>query len=162
MLKYVGPLIVVDEIAPSRHFYEELLGQRVKYDFGEDVAFEGDFSIHHQSHFQTLLGEATRYPIVKKAHNAELYFETDALEPLYQRLKQAQVEFIHAVQEQPWGQRAMRLYDPDGHLLEIGETMEATVQRFYEQGWSVDQITQKTSMPRGFVEQAIQQPGRAS
>jgi len=49
----------------------------------------------------------------------------------------------------------MRLYDPDGHLLEIGETMEAVVWRLHQQGWSSARIREKTAMPAEFVEQAL-------
>ena len=157
MLKFVSPLIVVEDMARSRQFYEQLLEQKVKFDFGVDVAFEGDFTIHLKSHFQSLLGDATRYPITPKAHNGELYFDTDEIELIYQRLQAAGVEFIEGIQEQPWGQRAMRLYDPDGHILEIGEPMEITVQRFYRKGWSIDRIAEKTGMPPEFIEGAIKE-----
>jgi uncharacterized protein involved in outer membrane biogenesis len=60
---HVGLLIIVDEIAPSRHFYEQLLGQKVKFDFGPNVAFEGDFAIHLKPHLQALLGDVTQYPV---------------------------------------------------------------------------------------------------
>jgi catechol 2,3-dioxygenase-like lactoylglutathione lyase family enzyme len=156
MMKYIGPLIVVDEIAPSRYFYEHLLGQKVKFDFGVNVAFEKDFSIHLKSHYQALLGEVTQYPVTKQAHNGELVFETDEIEAVYQILKQAAVKFIHAIQEQPWGQRVIRLYDPDGYVLEIGETMESTVWRLYKQGLSIERVCEITGMPREFVEQAVQ------
>ncbi len=151
MLKFVSPLIVVEDMARSRQFYEQLLGQKVKFDFGVDVCFEGDFTIHLKSHFQSLLGDATKYPIMAKAHNGELYFDSDNIESMYQRLQAAGVEFIEAIQEQPWGQRAMRLYDPDGHIIEIGEPMEAAVRRLYGQGWSIDRIAAKTGMPREFI-----------
>ncbi len=155
MLKFVSPLIVVEDMARSRQFYEQLLEQKVKFDFGVDVAFEGDFTIHLKSHFQSLLGDAAKYPITSKAHNGELYFDSDDIELVYQRLQAAGVEFIEAIQEQPWGQRAMRLYDPDGHILEIGEPMEATIRRFYGQGWSIERIAAKTGMPHGFIVGAI-------
>jgi uncharacterized glyoxalase superfamily protein PhnB len=155
MLKFVSPLIVVEDMARSRQFYEQLLEQKVKFDFGVDVAFEGDFTLHLKSHFQSLLGDASKYPITSKAHNGELYFDSDEIESTYQRLQAAGVEFIEAIQEQPWGQRAMRLYDPDGHILEIGEPMETTVQRFHRQGWSIERITEKTGMPREFIERAV-------
>ncbi len=90
-----------------------------------------------------------------RSHDGELYFETDEVEAVEQRLKAAGMEFIHPVCEQPWGQRVMRLYDPDGHVVEIGETMEAVVLRFYSQGFSVDSICQKTGMPGQFVEGTI-------
>ncbi len=157
MLKFVSPLIVVEDMARSRQFYEQLLCQKVKFDFGVDVAFEGDFTIHLKSHFQSLLGDAAKYPITAKAHNGELYFEVDDIESLYQRLQAVGVEFIEGIQEQPWGQRAMRLYDPDGHIIEIGEPMDITVRRFHQQGWSIEHIAEKTGMPHEFIEGAIEE-----
>ncbi len=165
MLKFVSSLIVVDELAASRYFYEHLLGQKVKFDFGENVTFEGDFAIHLKAHFQSLLGDATRYPVTNKAHNGELYFETDEMDLIAERLRAANVEFIHAIQEQPWGQRVLRLYDPDGHVVEVGERLEAMAWRFFQQGWSVERIMDKSGMPREFVERAIQEyavPARVS
>jgi Uncharacterized protein conserved in bacteria len=163
MLKYSGALIAVGDMSVSRKFYEDLLGQKVKFDFGADVAFEGDFSLHLRSHFQSLLGDAGRNPAPAsgRKHEGELFFETDEMEAVFQKLKQAQVEFIHEIREQPWGQRVMRLYDPDGFIVEIGETMDAVVRRFYAQGLNVHQVSARTSMPLDFVERIIRQPSAA-
>jgi catechol 2,3-dioxygenase-like lactoylglutathione lyase family enzyme len=155
MLRLVGPLIAVEDIARSRRFYEELLGQKVKYDFGRDVTFEGDFTIHLRSHFQELLGGAGEHPVATRAHNGELYFETDEVEWYAQRLAQAKTEFVHKIREQPWGQRVTRFYDPDGHVIEIGEPMEVVVRRLHDQGMPVDAILKKTHLPREFVERAL-------
>jgi uncharacterized glyoxalase superfamily protein PhnB len=126
------------------------------------VSFEGDFAIHLKSHFQSLLGDATQYPITRKANNGDLVFEVDAIEPLYQRLQQAGAKFIHTIQEQTWGQRVMRLYDPDGHIVEIGETMEGVVWRLHRQGGSIESIREKTGMPGEFVEHVIQEHAASS
>lgn len=91
MLKFVSPLIVVDDIGRSRQFYEQLLGLKVRYDFGQNVEFEGKFSIHYKAHFQSLLGEADKFPVARKANWGELYFEADDLEQIYQRLNEAGV-----------------------------------------------------------------------
>lgn len=159
MLKYSGALIAVQDMAVSRKFYEDLLGQQVKFDFGQDVAFEGDFSLHSRSHFQSLLGDAGRNPDATPGRKleGELFFETDEVDAVYQKLSEAQVEFIHAVREQPWGQRVMRLYDPDGFIVEIGETMESVVRRFHAQGLSAQQVSAKSSMPLDFVERVIRE-----
>lgn len=37
----------------------------------------------------------------------------------------------------------MRFYDPDGHIIEIGETLQAVVWRLYEQGLSLDLLHKK-------------------
>jgi catechol 2,3-dioxygenase-like lactoylglutathione lyase family enzyme len=157
MLKFVSPLVVVEEMARARHFYEQLLGQTVKFDFGPNVTFQGDFALHLRSHFQSLLGDGSQYPVTEKANWGELYFETDELEPIYRRLSEAGIEFVHPICEQPWGQRVMRFYDPDGHTVEIGETMEAVVWRFHEQGLSIDRISEKSAMPHDFIEHVIKE-----
>lgn len=154
MLKYGGVLIAVQDIASSRRFYEGCLGQKVGMDFGVNVGFEGGFAIHQKDHFQELLG-GEGFAAVTKAHTGELYFETDEIETFEQRLKGEGMEFVHPIREQPWAQRVMRVYDPDGHVVEIGETMEACVQRLFAQGGTVESICQRTGMPRPFVEGVI-------
>ncbi len=156
MLKFIGPLIVVEDMPLARRFYEQLLEQKVQFDFGENVSFEGNLALHLRPHFQRLLGE-TPPPVVRKAQNGELYFETDDLERFQQRLQQADVEFIHPIQEQPWAQRVMRVYDPDGHIVEIAETMPAVAQRLHGQGLPVDRICEKTGLPRDYIEDALRQ-----
>ncbi len=154
-MKFVCPLIVVEDISISKLFYEQVLGQKVKFDFGENVVFKGDFAIHLKAHYQQLLGEPDNYPVTQQAHNGELYFETEDIEAMHDRLRRDEVEFIHQIREEPWGQRVMRFYDPDGHIIELGETMEAVVWRFCKQGLSTDEVSQRTSMPAGFVERVV-------
>jgi catechol 2,3-dioxygenase-like lactoylglutathione lyase family enzyme len=160
MLKFICPLIVVDNIIKSRYFYEHVLGQEVKFDFGANITYKGDFAIHHKTHFQQLLGEPTDYPVIHRAHYGELYFESDTIEDMFKQLKQNSVTFIHELQEQPRGQRVMRFYDPDGHIIEIGEPMAIVVLRFYQQGLSIQEICKKSAMPVAFIEQVIKEkPG---
>ena len=155
MLKFILPLIVVENVPASRRFYEDYLGQKVLFDFGEDVQFEGGFSIHQRAHFETLLGGERHYTITLKSNSGELYFEADDIEEAQARLKQSGTEFIHEIIEQPWGQRVMRLYDLDGHILEISEPMESTILRMHEQGMSMEEIMNKTGMTKDFVEGAL-------
>ena len=55
VMKFICSLITVEDIKRSREFYEKLLKQKVKYDFGQNVTFHGDFAIHLQSHYQKLI-----------------------------------------------------------------------------------------------------------
>jgi uncharacterized glyoxalase superfamily protein PhnB len=52
--------------------------------------------------------------------NLVLYFEDDDIEAAFGRVV-GRVDLIHAIQVQAWGQRVFRFYDPDGHIVEIGE-----------------------------------------
>ena len=85
-MKFICPLIVVDDINASRRFYENVLNQKVKHDFGENIAFEGGFSIHLKSHFFELL-DLSPDKITKKSNNSELYFEEDDLDTIIEKLK---------------------------------------------------------------------------
>lgn len=119
-MKYICPLIAVKDIKVSRHFYETILQQKVKHDFGENIVFEGDFAIHLKSHFSKLINNKT---IIQPNNSFELYFEHNAIDDLVNKLKQYKVEFIHDVREQPWRQRVVRFYDPDKNIIEVGEPL---------------------------------------
>ena len=151
-MKYICPLLVVSDMKRSRAFYEGLLGQKVKADFGENVTYEGDFAIHLESHYCGLIdGKA----ITQGGNTFELYFEDDELEEKAEKLAGEGVEFVHPLREQPWRQKVLRIYDPDGHIIEVGESFERLCFRLKEEGKSVEEIMQITYMPEAFVRQAI-------
>jgi len=153
-MKFICPLLVVKDITISRNFYEQVLDQKLKYDFGENVIFEGDFSLHLVEHYKTLLGNE-HDQIKMKTNNFELYFETEDLEKMVQKLKNIGIEFIHEIKEQPWGQRVARFYDPDYHIIEIGESMESVVLRYHRSGMNLQEIGNRTSMPIEFIEEVL-------
>lgn len=151
-MKYKCALLAVSDIRRSRSFYEDLLGQKVKFDFGEDVTFHGDFTIHLKSHFQKLIDYRE---IHQGGNNFELYFEDDDVEAIFHMLKGKGVTFVHELREQPWKQRVFRFYDPDKHIIEIGESMEYVAFRLHNDGLSADEISASTLMPLQFVEMTI-------
>jgi len=152
-MKYICPLFTVSDINRSRHFYETLLGQKVRWDFGENITFYGDFSLHLRSHFSTLIGNKEINP---GTNHAELYFEDDHPEALAEKLKMHQVTFVHGVLEQPWRQRVIRFYDPDGYIVEVGESFEYLCYRLHRDGLSMGEISAVTQMPEDFVREAIE------
>lgn len=83
-MKFICPLVVVEDIQKSRFLYEQLLGQTVKMDFGENITYHGDFAIHQKNHFETLINN---YAILQKSNNFELYFEDDDLEYIVNKLQ---------------------------------------------------------------------------
>jgi catechol 2,3-dioxygenase-like lactoylglutathione lyase family enzyme len=149
-MKYICPLIVVEDVERSRKFYTEIMGQSVRYDYGENVTFSGDFAIHQAAHFQNLLpGHELRF----RCHNHELCFETDDVDAFYAQVNQ-KVNIIHEPREQPWRQKVMRMYDPDGHVVEVGESLDHTARRLLQEGLSVEEVAGILTMPEEFVLQA--------
>lgn len=91
-MKYICSLITVSDLKLSRDFYEKLLTQKVKYDFGKSLTFYGDFAIHLQSHFKELIDNRE---IRQGGNNFELYFEYDNVEQIVKSLKEETALFVH-------------------------------------------------------------------
>ncbi|MDD4236668.1 MAG: VOC family protein [Bacteroidales bacterium] len=152
-MKYVCPLITVSDMKLARDFYETLLGQKVKYDFGESVTFHGDFAIHLQTHYKNLIDNRE---IKSGGNNFELYFESDTIELIVENLKKSKIIFVHELREQPWRQKVVRFYDLDKNIIEVGETLEHLSFRLRKEGLSFEQISEITNMPIDFVIDSIE------
>lgn len=150
--RYICPLIVVSEMQRSRQFYESVLDQKVIMDFGENITFEGSFSLHLQKHYQGLIDNRE---IKTGGNDFELYFEFDDMEHINRHLKESGVSFVHEMREQPWQQLVLRIYDPDNHIIEIGESLEFLSYRLYKEGKTPEEISKITLMPVGFVTEGI-------
>ena len=150
---FQGSVILVKNIKVSRSFYEELLGQKVIVDFGPVVGFEGGFSIWQVGHaytilFDTHVGESS----VLGHRNLELCFEDSDIHTIWEKVSSKKVKLVHPLREQPWGQLVFRIYDPDEHIVEIGEPIPVFVSRFLAQGMSVDEVADRTSVPKEAVQ----------
>ncbi|MBI9050174.1 MAG: VOC family protein [Anaerolineaceae bacterium] len=142
-IKFESSVIFVEDIQKSRHFYETILGQKVTADFGVNIGFEGGFAIFQRKYaHDVIFGRDMEYGL----NNLELYFECGEIDEAVSGLQENDVKFIHAMVEQPWGQRVVRFYDPDGHIVEIGEPLSALVSRLAASGLNAEQISSKTSL----------------
>ncbi len=149
-MKFVSSLIAVKDIAISRAFYEDLFGLEVEFDFGRNLSFYGGLAL--QQDFDWLAGLDPE-SIVFQPHCFELYFEADDLDTFLERLEQKpDICLLHPVREYDWGQRVVRMYDPDRHIIEVGERMEDAVKRLINQGMTIDQVVERSMMPHAYVE----------
>jgi len=55
------------------------------------------------------------------------------------------------VEEMPWGQRIVRFYDPDFHIIEVGEAMDAVIKKMLKSGMTVEQVSEKSQYPIEYV-----------
>ena len=159
-ITYQSAVVFVKDIQASRNFYEDLLGQEVGFDFGENVSFTGGFAIHDANHISEIMfGRPAKDVDQLGRDNFELYFETGDLDTVLQRLTDANVPLVHPSREQPWGQRVFRCFDPDGHIVEVGEPMPVVIGRFLAQGMSAEEAAERTSMPLDIVRQIASSAG---
>lgn len=149
-MRYAGALLVVSDMETSRRFYEEVFGLEAISDYGENVAFPG-FAL--QTDFLNIIIGREDLLIRVQSNDHELFFEEDDLDRFVAHLSTfPEIVLLHEVKEHPWGQRAIRFYDPDFHILEVGESMAYVVKRLREQGMSVAEVAEKTMQSEVFVE----------
>ncbi len=152
-MKYKGALLTVKDVDISKVFYVSVLEQKIAFDMGEHVTFEDGFSL--QQNYSKLIG-LSENDILQKAHSFQLYFEVSDLDVWNLRLKNiSSIEFLHDIKEYAWGQRSIRLYDPDMHIIEIAESMESVIKRFLNTGLSVEETSERTMFPVDFVKQCL-------
>jgi len=144
---YKSSLIVVSSIETSRKFYETLLNQRVVYNFGENLAFDG-FSLQEKKLWSLFIG---RDEILFGGNDSELYFEEDEFDSFLEKLRKENVKIVSGPLTHSWGQRVVRFYDPDYHIIEVAESMEFVCRRFLSMGMSVDEVAKISQHPVEFV-----------
>lgn len=151
-MNYQGCLLAVKDISVSKKFYENVLHQNAVMDIGAHVTFEG-FSL--QQGYAELIGvPADR--VKEQSHNFQIYFEVEDLDKVYAELKCISgLQWVHEIKEYPWGQRDIRLYDPDMHIVELAEDMGKVIKRFLNQGLSVDEVAKRTLFPLEVVKQYV-------
>ena len=154
-LRYHSAVIFVRDIAAAKRFYIDLLGMEIDMDFGTNVGLKGGLTIWQIDPNHTIPRRLGAEAIGGKANRFELYFETEDLNAAFERMKAGGAEFLHELHEEPWGQRTMRLFDPDRHLIEIGETMPAFLRRLRSRNMTLEQVAQKSSVPLAKVKEFL-------
>jgi len=143
-MKFHSSVVFVTDIEKSKDFYIRLLKQKIEHDFGRNVILESGLTIWEiqQEHIISRQLETTN-----NSNKFELYFETELIDEIYKKLSTEGIEFLHKIHEEPWGQRTIRFFDPDKHLIEIGEPLDVFVNNLHKQGMSAEQIAEKSGIP---------------
>lgn len=154
-MKYKNPLLVVRDLERSKTFYREVLGLRVILDFGANITLTGGVCLQTEETWARFIGQKPE-DIRYDGRDAELYFEEDAFDTFVQKLAQrGDIRYVHPPQEHPWGQRAVRFLDPDGHVIEVGEDMKAVCRRFLASGMTQEQTALRMDVPLKFIKAAM-------
>jgi catechol 2,3-dioxygenase-like lactoylglutathione lyase family enzyme len=155
-VRFKSPALFVRDMEASRSFYEGLLGQVVEQDHGAHLVYVGGLCLWQ--------AERARGIIFGKSEGArgrpefEVYFETDELEGVFERAGDSGARIIHGLREEAWGQRTFRCFDPDGHVVEVGEPMRLVIEGMVARGIALETIARTTQMPMELVLQIMGYP----
>lgn len=140
-MQYICTVISVSDIKEARKFYEDLFGLEVYQDYGRNIAFTCGLAL--QQDFDWLVS-IPKEKLLKKSNNAEVVFEEQDFDGFLNKLKEyPDIEYLGEVVEHSWGQRVIRFYDLDGHLIEVGEDMKTVIKRFLNAGMSMEEVCTK-------------------
>ena len=141
---YRGPLLVVKDLERSVKFYQKLLGLHKIADFGANVTLTGGVSLQTEESWRGFIGREPE-ELHYGGNVSELYFEAEDYDAFLERLEGAAP--VHPPVEHSWGQRAVRLYDPDGHIVEVAEPLRAVAHRFRDEGLTEEGVARRMDIP---------------
>lgn len=147
-----NPLLAVTDMERSLAFYEAVLGLRVIQDFGANKTLTGGLCLQTLETWGEFLGAA---PVSFGGHDAEIYFEEDRFDDFAQKLAGLAISYVHPVKEHAWGQRVVRFYDPDRHIIEVGENMTAVCRRFLDSGLTPEETAARMDVPVDYVRERM-------
>ena len=144
-------MIVVSDIEKSKSFYKDLFGLNVITDFGENVILTEGLVLQEKKVWERYIDKE----VMSHANDAELYFEENHMDAFLEKLEKSvySVEYVNPCMEHDWGQRVIRIYDPDKHIIEVSESMDYVVRRFLKMGMSVEEVAEKTQLPISQIEE---------
>ena len=151
-MKFQSTLIAVTDLERSKKFYEKYLGLDVVVDFGANVTLAGGISLQTAETWREFIGGLN---ISFKGNSGELYFEEDDFDGFLQKL--GELELVHPPIEHAWGQRVVRFYDPDGHIIEVGENLAEVTKRFKNSGKTVAEIAARMRVREEYVKEWLEQ-----
>lgn len=152
-MKFKNTMIVVKDMDRAVSFYCEVLGLRKLIDLKVHVVLTGGLALQTEKSWRGF----TNCEISYGANDSELYFEEADFDGFVERLQQrSDIVYVHPLLEHSWGQRVVRLYDPDHHIVEIGESLQDVCRRFAKQGMTAPEIAARMDIPLPAINRYLQ------
>ena len=149
-MKLKNPMLVVKDIDKSVEFYKQIFSLHVIMDFGANKTLTGGLALQTEDTYKDFIGREIQFG----GNDAEIYFEESDFDGFIEKLKGCDVEYVHPVVEHSWGQRVVRLYDPDRHIIEVGEDMKdmkVVCRRFLDSGMTPEEVAKRMDVPMKFI-----------
>ncbi|MBX8939101.1 VOC family protein [Enterococcus gilvus] len=154
-MNYQGTLIAVKDIEQAKVFYQSVLELDVMVDAGEHVQLtEGIFLQTVDSWADFIHKKETE--VILENNAIELYFETKDMDAFIERLAaRKDIEYLHPLLEHSWGQRAIRFYDLDKHIIEVAESIAMVVKRFIDSGMTIEEVAERTGVEPPYIKDIL-------
>ena len=125
-MKLKNILIVVNDLEQSIHFYKTLFGLQVTLDNDTNVILTEGLVLQDASVWK----DAISKEILPQNNASLLYFEERDMDAFFDKLNtyDESIQYVTPLTTLPSGQKLIRLYDPDGNLIEVRTPLFSSVQ----------------------------------
>lgn len=155
LMKQQGILLAVRNIEKSKAFYTEVLDLKVKEDLGVHVVLSDGIFLQTIDTWKDFIG-CREEEILLKNRSTEVYFEEDDMDTFLNKLEaRKDISYVHPPMTHSWGQRVVRIYDPDGHIIEIGENIVMVVKRFIAEGLSIAETAARMDVSEDYIQHCL-------
>lgn len=150
-MKFASAMLVVRDMEAAKAFYRRVLGLHVTADLGANVTLTGGLSLQTLESWTRFIHKNAA-DVAFGGNDSEQYFEEEAFDAFVERLEKLEdIRYVHPVQEHSWGQRVVRFYDLDGHIIEVGESLKTVCRRFLDSGLTLEQTAARMDVPLRMV-----------
>lgn len=154
-MKLKNTVLIVNDLEQSKKFYKHILGLKTILDFHGSVTLTSGIVLQSKEIWKELIHK-TDQEIIMLNHAVELSFETEDIDAFMYVLDQYHVTLLHPLKERAWGQRVVRFYDLDGHVIEVGESMRKIIKRLLSQGFSYEELAHRLRVPLDYIKQIME------
>ncbi|MBU5228018.1 VOC family protein [Clostridium senegalense] len=155
-MKFLNPMIVVSDMEKSKQFYYKVLGLEVVVDFGANVTLTGGIALQTKDTWSNFIHKQDS-EFFFGGNVAELYFEEDDFDGFIQKINSIEgINYVHTIVEHSWGQRVIRFYDPDKHIIEVGENIIMVVKRFLNSGLSIEETAIRMDVSVDYIKSCLE------
>ncbi len=154
-MKLKNTVLIVNDLEQSKKFYKHILGLKAILDFHGSVTLTSGIVLQSKEIWKDLIHK-TDQEIIMLNHAVELSFETEDIDAFMYVLDQYHVTLLHPLKEGVWGQRVVRFYDLDGHVIEVGESMRKIIKRLLSQGFSYEELAHRLRVPLDYIKQIME------
>lgn len=152
-IKLTLTTLITSDLGKSRNFYENVLNQIPTIDSEIHVMYKSGFSLWDKSFAENLIFGKEFTNDLTDNFTHEICFESGNLEEMQKYLEKNKVTIVNPLSVQPWGQKVIRIADPDGRILELGEPLLDTVARIWKETGKDKLLTsQRTHIPLDALE----------
>lgn len=154
-MNFKGSLVAVQDIEKAKEFYQTVLGLELMVDAVVHVQLTGGVFLQTVDTWADFIHKKEDEVILEN-NASELYFEVDDMDEFIKLLdNRSDIDYLHPVVEHSWGQRAVRFYDLDKHIIEVAEDIVMVVKRFIDSGMTIEETAERTGVEPKYIQDIL-------